>query len=72
MGTSPHRKGRPFNRSEYYAAKVDAMLEFYDPGRPRAFGGGLLSDHAADNARQLEYFESHPEVNVRPFACFFN
>jgi hypothetical protein len=65
LGHAPHRKGRPFNRSEYHAAKMQAMLDFYDPGRPVAFGGGVLSDHAADDVRQLEHYESHPDMSVR-------
>ena len=66
LGTAPHRRGRPYNETEYEARRVEAMIEMLDPGRPRSMTGGLLSERAAADARTSEHVSLHPEVRVRP------
>ena len=69
LGVVPHRKGRPFNKAEYDALKVETMLAFLDPERPRPLQPNtVLNDKAAEDVRSLEHLASSTEMQARP--CF--
>lgn len=65
IGTAPRRGGSDFNRREFETLLTDKMMELVFPERPRAIDGAHLSERQAEDAQRAQFFEAHPETDVR-------